>query len=402
MVEEVRAGIAAALADPEARVLVLASAVDGYFSAGADLKAFATMRGPQMRAWAELCHDIVHLLRNAPKPLLAAINGTAVGGGLEMALHCDIRFAAADARLGQPEINIAFLPPIATTQALARLIGRPRAIRYLYDGTLVDAARAQEWGLVTSWWRRPTASACAGLCQRLAAKPASALAAIRRTITWAAAGFEEGMAWARSRRAAGRHAGLRRWRRRLPQQARAEMDGRMIRPLDGTTILEIDGPHTPLCLRLATSLAAKIAADLGASVLKLEPQDGDLVRTTPPLLPADGRSALFHVLYTSKRSIRLPADQRAALETLLAGRIDAALYEEGDADAAALLAEREAARVEIAGWPEACRARTRRSAASPCWRWAACSTWWARPTASHCAWAVIRDPTRPALPRSPH
>ncbi|MGE0425537.1 MAG: enoyl-CoA hydratase/isomerase family protein [Reyranellaceae bacterium] len=196
MVEEVRAGIAAALADPEARVLVLASAVDGYFSAGADLKAFAAMRGPQMRAWAELCHDIVRLLRNAPKPLLAAINGTAVGGGLEMALHCDIRFAAADARLGQPEINIAFLPPIATTQALARLIGRPRAIRYLYDGTLIDAARAQEWGLVdelvapADLHRHVQAYA-----ERLAAKPASALAAIRRTITLGGGmSFEEGMA----------------------------------------------------------------------------------------------------------------------------------------------------------------------------------------------------------------
>ena len=126
----------------------------------------------------------------------------------------------------------------------------------------------------------------------------------------------------------------------------------MTRPLDGTTILEIDGPRTPLCLRLATSLAARIAADLGARVLKLEPQGGDFVRTAPPLLPADGRSALFQFLNTSKRSITLPAERRFALETLLTGRIDAALYEEGDQDAAALLAERKVARVEIAGWPE--------------------------------------------------
>ena len=90
----------------------------------------------------------MRLLRGSPKPLLAAINGTAVGGGLEMTLHCDLRFAATDARLGQPEINIGFIPPIATTQALARLIGRPRAIRYLYDGSLVPAAEALDWGLV--------------------------------------------------------------------------------------------------------------------------------------------------------------------------------------------------------------------------------------------------------------
>src|SRR5258707_7542756 len=101
-----------------------------------------------MRQWATRCHDIVRLLRGSPKPLLAAINGTAVGGGLEMALHCDLRFAAMDAKLGQPEIRIGFIPPIATTQALARLIGRPRAIRYLYDGGLVPAPEALQWGLV--------------------------------------------------------------------------------------------------------------------------------------------------------------------------------------------------------------------------------------------------------------
>lgn len=125
----------------------------------------------------------------------------------------------------------------------------------------------------------------------------------------------------------------------------------MNRPLDGTTILEIDGPHTPLCLRLATSLAGKIAADLGARVLKLEPAGGDPVRSMPPLLP-DGRSALFQFLNTSKRSITLPADRRAALDALLAGRIDAVLHEEGDTDAAALLAEHKVSRVEIAGWPQ--------------------------------------------------
>ena len=99
-----------------------------------------------MRQWATRCHDIVRLLRGSAKPLLAAINGTAVGGGLEMTLHCDLRFAASDARLGQPEINIAFIPPIATTQALARLIGRPRALRYLYEGGLVPAAEALRLG----------------------------------------------------------------------------------------------------------------------------------------------------------------------------------------------------------------------------------------------------------------
>lgn len=196
MVLEVRGAIAAALTDPEVRVLVLASAIPGYFSAGADLHEFEGMKARDMRGWVSICHEIARLLRSSPKPLLAAIHGTAVGGGLEMALHCDLRFAASDAKLGQPEIRIAFIPPIATTQALARLIGRPRAIRYLYEGRLLGAAEALTWGLVDEVvepddLRRRVQH----YAEDLAAKPAAALAAIRRTITLGGGiSFEDGMA----------------------------------------------------------------------------------------------------------------------------------------------------------------------------------------------------------------
>jgi enoyl-CoA hydratase/carnithine racemase len=197
MVDQTHDAIATALADPEVRVLVLASAVDAYFSAGADLNVFKGMTQDGMRQWATRCHDVVRLLRGSPKPLLAAINGTAVGGGLEMTLHCDLRFAATNARLGQPEIRIGFIPPIATTQALARLIGRPRAIRYLYDGGLVPAAEAHAWGLLdelvdpASLRERVQAYA-----DELAAKSPAALAAIRRTVTLGGGlTFEQGMAY---------------------------------------------------------------------------------------------------------------------------------------------------------------------------------------------------------------
>lgn len=196
MVEQVRDALMAALADPEVRVVVLASAVERYFSAGADLNALKDLGPGGMRRWASLCHEIARLLRASPKPLLAAINGTAVGGGLEMTLHCDLRFAAADARLGQPEIRIGFISPIAATQALARLIGRPRAIRYLYDGRLVTAAEALDWGLVDEVVAAGDLKAhVQAYAEELAAKPAAALAAIRRTITLGGGlTFEDGMA----------------------------------------------------------------------------------------------------------------------------------------------------------------------------------------------------------------
>ena len=197
MVDEVHDTIAAALGDPAVRVLVVASAVPGYFSAGADLNVFKGLKADGMRQWAMRCHDIVRLLRGSPKPLLAAIHGTAVGGGLEITLHCDLRFAATDARLGQPEIRIGFIPPIATTQALARLIGRPRAIRYLYEGRMVPAEEALTWGLVDELVEparlRATVQAYA---EELAEKSPTALAAIRRTVTLGGGmTFEDGMAY---------------------------------------------------------------------------------------------------------------------------------------------------------------------------------------------------------------
>jgi enoyl-CoA hydratase/carnithine racemase len=107
-----------------------------------------------------------------------------------------VRFAASDARLGQPEINIGFIPPVGATQALARLLGRPRALRFLYEGTLVSADEAQAMGLVDivvapQDLRRTVQD----YAEALARRPARALAAIRRCIT---AGidlpFEDGLA----------------------------------------------------------------------------------------------------------------------------------------------------------------------------------------------------------------
>ena len=191
MVEEVREAIAGAIADPEVRVLVLASAIDAYFSAGADLQVFAGMKARDMRTWVSMCHEIARLLRSSPKPLLAAINGTAVGGGPEMALHCDLRFAASNAKLGQPEIRI-----FATTQTLARLLGRPKAIRYLYEGALLDADKALNWGLVDEVVEHDhLRRRVQGYAEDLASKPAAALAAIRQTITLGGGmSFEDGMA----------------------------------------------------------------------------------------------------------------------------------------------------------------------------------------------------------------
>ncbi len=195
MVEEMRDSLSATLADPSVRVVVLASGLESYFSAGADLKEFQDMDKDAMAAWVEVCHEIANLMRGSPKPLLAAIHGTAVGGGLEMTLHCDIRFAAQDAKLGQPEIQIGFIPPIATTQALARLIGRPKTIQYLYSGAMIDAEQALSWGLVDEVIAPENLRArVQAYADELAGKSATALKAIRQSVTLGAGmSFQEGM-----------------------------------------------------------------------------------------------------------------------------------------------------------------------------------------------------------------
>ncbi len=165
MVQEIHAAVRQYQADPEVRVIVLGSALERYFSTGADIAFFKDMSKAQVDDWTDLAHALVRTLRHSEKPLLAAIHGIAVGGGLEMTLHCDLRFAATDARLGQPEVNINYIPPIGATQALARLIGRPRAIRLLYDGKMISAQEAHHIGLVDTLvaptncarWSRPMA-----------------------------------------------------------------------------------------------------------------------------------------------------------------------------------------------------------------------------------------------------
>ena len=184
MLREIPTALDTLLADSDVRVIVFASALEKYFSTGADLRVFEAMKQEEMREWVQTCHALVRQIRQARKPLLSAIHGTAVGGGLEIVLHCDVRFAAADARLGQPEINIGFIPPVGTTLSLSRLLGRSRALRFLYEGTLISAEEAERIGLVDfvvqpERLREEVQSYAAALAR----KPAEALAAIRRCIT---------------------------------------------------------------------------------------------------------------------------------------------------------------------------------------------------------------------------
>jgi enoyl-CoA hydratase len=144
--------IAAIGEDPAVRVVVLTGAGDRAFSAGGDIAEMATMSGlatdQVMAAWQTTLETIAR----SPKPVIAAINGYAYGGGTEVAMACHIRVASADARLGQPEILLDHIPGAGGTQRLPRLVPLGLAYEYLLTGDAIPAAEAHRIGLVNHVW----------------------------------------------------------------------------------------------------------------------------------------------------------------------------------------------------------------------------------------------------------
>ena len=145
----VRLGNEATGADaPRTRCLILTGAGERAFVAGADIAAMLEMSATQGRAFARLGQSVMHRLEALPFPVIAAVNGFALGGGLELALACDIILAAESAKFGQPEINLGLIPGFGGTQRLARRIGVGPARWLIYTGDLIDAAEALRLGLV--------------------------------------------------------------------------------------------------------------------------------------------------------------------------------------------------------------------------------------------------------------
>ena len=146
--DELRRVLLAARRDDAVRCLIITGAGEKSFIAGADINELAKQTPVSGRDHARSGQHVLDLIENLGKPVIAAINGFALGGGCELAMACTIRIAAQSARLGQPEINLGIIPGYAGTQRLARLIGRGRALDMLLTGEHVNAAEAFRLGLV--------------------------------------------------------------------------------------------------------------------------------------------------------------------------------------------------------------------------------------------------------------
>jgi enoyl-CoA hydratase len=175
--EELRDRLAELARDGDARVVVLTGAGEKAFIAGADIKHMQALGVLEARRWGELGHACGSLLETMPKPTVAAVNGYALGGGLELALACDLRLAATTAKLGQPEINLGVLPGWGGSIRLARTTTLGYAKELILTGRTVDAAEALEHGLVNAVHEPGELMAkTRELCETLAAKSPLALA----------------------------------------------------------------------------------------------------------------------------------------------------------------------------------------------------------------------------------
>lgn len=181
------AGMDAALdsfADSPARALVISSGIDGYFAAGADIKLMAAADAGAFSTYGDSLRRLMDRIAGLDRPSIAAIDGRALGGGLELALACSLRIGSGRALLGLPEPKLGLIPGAGGTQRLPRLVGRGRALDILLTGREVAAPEACAIGLVDRLAEVGGAlPAAITLASQLAALSRPALAAILRCVS---------------------------------------------------------------------------------------------------------------------------------------------------------------------------------------------------------------------------
>jgi enoyl-CoA hydratase len=134
--------------DAEVRVIILTGSGEKAFVAGSDITEMAPQNSMEIAAFVEVARQASDRIYYLNKPVIAAINGYALGGGCELTMCCDLRICSEKSRFGQPEINVGVIPGAGGTQRLSRLIGMTRAKELIYTGDMIDATTALNYGLV--------------------------------------------------------------------------------------------------------------------------------------------------------------------------------------------------------------------------------------------------------------
>lgn len=134
--------------DKSVEVVIITGSGEKAFVAGADITEMQKLTAIEGRNFGKIGQDVFNKLENLPQPVIAAINGFALGGGCELAMACDVRIASEKAKFGQPEVSLGIAPGFGGTQRLPRLIGKGRAKELIFTGDIIDAGEAYRMGLV--------------------------------------------------------------------------------------------------------------------------------------------------------------------------------------------------------------------------------------------------------------
>jgi len=146
--KELKSSVEDVAEDESVHAVIITGAGEKAFVAGADIKEMTDKRPLEMRKFTILGHQVMETIESMEKPVIAAVNGYALGGGCELALACDIRIASENAKLGLPEVSLGIFPGFGGTQRLTRLVGKGKACELILTGQMIKAEEAERIGLV--------------------------------------------------------------------------------------------------------------------------------------------------------------------------------------------------------------------------------------------------------------
>ena len=193
-VAEIGEAFAAAKDDESVKAVILTGAGEKAFVAGADINELAQCNALTGKTTAEKGQRIFFAIERFPKPVIAAVNGFALGGGCELALACHIRIASENAKLGLPEVTLGIIPGYGGTQRMARLLGKGKALELILSGDRIDASEAERIGLVNKVVPADQLmQTCEDLARRIMSRgPLAVTAAIEAVMSGSEMPFEEG------------------------------------------------------------------------------------------------------------------------------------------------------------------------------------------------------------------
>lgn len=148
VLDELNAALDDIAENKEIKSVIITGAGPKAFVAGADISGFSGLNKEQAKQLAQRGQDTFARIENSTKPIVAAVNGFALGGGCELAMSCHFRIASDNAKFGQPEVNLGLIPGYGGTQRLVQLIGKGKAMELLMSAGMIDAQEAKQWGLV--------------------------------------------------------------------------------------------------------------------------------------------------------------------------------------------------------------------------------------------------------------